>query len=64
MGRSEITPQEVVRFMHEFEEAASTRDFSRVADKIHDDAVFRFTDGDFTGIKSVRAAFERTWAYL
>ena len=63
MDRSEITPQDVIRFMHDFEEAAASRDFSLVADKIHDDAVFRFTDGDFIGIESVREAFEKTWGF-
>ena len=57
-----LSPDDVVQFMHEFEEAASHENFSLIADKIHDEAVFRFTDGDFSGIQSVRGAFEKTWA--
>lgn len=51
----------VVRFVHRFEEIAEIEDFSLVQDMIHDDAVFRFNDGDFVGKQAVRGAFEKTW---
>ena len=30
---------------------------------IHPEAVYRFTDGDFSGIEAIRSAFEKTWVY-
>ena len=54
MSHSEITPEEVVAFMHRFEQLANAKDFSKVAGMIHQHAVCRFTDGDFVGLEAVR----------
>ena len=47
--------------MNRFEEIAEKENFDLIQDMVHDDAFFRFSDGDFVGKKSVRAAFEKTW---
>ena len=48
-------------FMKKYENAANTRDFDKVEELVWDDAIFWFSDGSFTGIESVRSAFENTW---
>ena len=47
--------------MKKYENAANSRDFNNVQKLVSDDAVFWFTDGSFTGIESIRSAFEKTW---
>jgi len=61
MDESPITPDSVLRFLHHFEELAEKEDFDLVQDLVHDDAFFRFNDGDFVGKAAVRGAFEKTW---
>ncbi|MFY9511611.1 MAG: nuclear transport factor 2 family protein [Rubrivivax sp.] len=51
----------VIRFLHDFEALAAKEDFDLVQHLVHEDAVFRFNDGDFIGRPAVRAAFEKTW---
>ena len=48
-------------FMKKYESAANSRNFDNVKELVWDDAIFWFTDGSFTGIESVRSAFENTW---
>ena len=57
-----IDESEVLAFLKNYEIASAGRDFSRVAEMIHPDATYRFTDGDFVGREEIRAAFEKTWA--
>ena len=57
-----VDEEAIKEFLREFELAQSTKDFDRVADLIHPEALFRFNDGDFRGLDEVRTAFERTWA--
>lgn len=56
-----LTADTVVAFLHRFEELAAHEDFDLVQDLVHDDAFFRFNDGDFVGKAAVRGAFEKTW---
>lgn len=53
--------ESVVRFLNEFEALAEKEDFDLIQHMVHDDAFFRFNDGDFVGKAAVRAAFEKTW---
>ena len=61
MSNTVLTKDSVVKFMNRFEEIAEKENFDLIQDMVHDDAFFRFSDGDFVGKKSVRAAFEKTW---
>ena len=61
MTQNVIPPEEVVQFLHRFEELAGQEDFGVIEELIHEDAFFRFNDGDYIGRPAVRAAFEKTW---
>ena len=56
-----LTKDSVVQFLNRFEEIAAKEDFDLVQDMVHDNAFFRFNDGDFIGKPAVRGAFEKTW---
>lgn len=56
-----ITEPEIKEFLKRYEDATNTHDFSNVADLIHPEAVYRFTEGDFMGIEAIQKAFESTW---
>jgi len=56
-----LTKDSVVQFLNRFEELAEKENFDLVQSMIHNDAFFRFNDGDFVGKQAVRAAFEKTW---
>jgi len=56
-----LTQDSVVQFLNRFEEIAEKENFDLVQNMIHDNAVFRFNDGDFVGKQAVRGAFEKTW---
>jgi len=56
-----LSRDSVAQFLNRFEEIAEKEDFNLVQDLIHDNAVFRFNDGDFVGKQAVRSAFEKTW---
>jgi ketosteroid isomerase-like protein len=60
-GSGPLSADAVLRFLHRFEELAGQEDFDLVQDMVHDDAFFRFNDGDFLGKPAVRGAFEKTW---
>ncbi len=53
--------RELDTFLQAYEEAANSRDFSKVAPLIADDASFWFTNGHYTGKQEVQKAFEETW---
>lgn len=57
-----ITADQVENFLTNFEELAAKEDFSLLSHMVHEDAFFRFNDGDFVGRSAVRGAFEKTWA--
>lgn len=59
-----ITEHEIHAFLRAYEAAANSRKFDEVEHLIHPDATYRFTDGDFVGRTAIRAAFEKTWAYV
>jgi hypothetical protein len=61
MTQNVISTEEVVQFLHRFEELAEQEDFDKLEDLIHEDAFFRFNDGDFIGRAAIRTAFEKTW---
>ena len=61
-GDLEITEAMVFDFFKRFEEAQGTASFASVVDMIHPDALFRFNDGDYSGLDAIRGAFESTWA--
>lgn len=56
-----ITPESVVDFLNRFEEIAEQEDFDLVEGMIHEQAFFRYNDGDFIGRAAIRAAFENSW---
>jgi len=56
-----LTKEAVVQFLHQFEQIAEKEDFDLVENMVHDNAFFRFNDGDFVGKQAVRSAFEKTW---
>lgn len=56
-----ITDLEIKEFLKRYEDATNTHVFSNVADMIHPEATYRFTDGDFLGIEAIQKAFENTW---
>jgi ketosteroid isomerase-like protein len=57
-----ITEPEIREFFETYEAASNTREWAAVADLIHPDAFYRFTDGDFAGLNAIRGAFEKTWS--
>lgn len=61
MSEALLGKDAVVQFMNRFEALAEKENFDLVQDMVHDDAFFRFNDGDFVGKPAVRAAFEKTW---
>ena len=61
MTQAALTEDSVIQFLNRFEEIASKENFDLVQDMVHDQAAFRFNDGDFVGKQAVRAAFEKTW---
>ena len=56
-----LTKDSVVQFLNRFEEIAEKENFDLIQHMVHDNAVFRFNDGDFVGKQAVRGAFEKTW---
>ena len=56
-----LSQAEVEAFVASYATASATKDFTKVVDFIHPDAIFRFADGDFVGVDSIQAAFEWTW---
>jgi len=56
-----LTEDSVVQFLNRFEEIAEKENFDLIQDMVHDNAFFRFNDGDFVGRPAVRGAFEKTW---
>jgi ketosteroid isomerase-like protein len=61
MPEVRMTPDTIVQFLNRFEEIAAQENFDLVQDMVHDQAFFRFNDGDFVGKAAVRGAFEKTW---
>jgi ketosteroid isomerase-like protein len=59
-----ITRANIKSYLKEYEAAANSRDFARVRPLIHPEAAYRFTDGDFLGIKAIQKAFEDTWDHI
>lgn len=57
-----ISTAEVEEFLHNFESLAARKDFSLLSHMVHEEAVFRFNDGDFIGRTAVKEVFEKTWA--
>ncbi len=56
-----ISDDTVMHFLNLFEEIAEKEDFSLIRDMIHEDAYFRFNDGDFVGHPAIQAVYEKTW---
>ena len=63
MAQAELTEADALQFMARFEAALATEDFANVAPLIHPQAVFRFSEGDHSGMAEIRTAMERTWAH-
>ena len=61
--QAELTEAEALRFMVRFEAALASKEFAEVAPLIHPQAVFRFSEGDHSGMAEIQAAMERTWAF-
>lgn len=61
MTQDVISKESVVQFLNRFEEIAEKEDFSLIKDMIHEQAFFRFNDGDFVGRQAVQGVFEKTW---
>jgi hypothetical protein len=56
-----ITKDTVVQFLNRFEALAEKENFDLIQDRVHENAFFRFNDGDFVGRAAVGGAFEKTW---
>ncbi len=61
MSELALTSDVVVQFLNRFEALAEKEDFDLIQGMVHDQAFFRFNDGDFVGRQAVRGAFEKTW---
>ena len=61
MTKVVLTKDSVAEFLIRFEQIAEGENFDLIQDMIHDNAVFRFNDGDFVGKQAIRGAFEKTW---
>lgn len=61
VDQARFTRESVIQFLHRFEELAQEENFDLIEDMIHEQAFFRFNDGDFVGRSAIRAAFEKTW---
>ena len=61
MTTEAITAAAVIDFLNRFELLAEQEDFDLIEGMVHEQAFFRFNDGDFIGRPAVRAAFENTW---
>lgn len=61
MKQDVISKESVVQFLNRFEEIAEKEDFNLIKDMIHEQAFFRFNDGDFVGRQAVQGVFEKTW---
>jgi ketosteroid isomerase-like protein len=59
---ADVTESQVLAFLKAYEVAGNSHDFAQVADMIHPNAIYRFTDGDFFGLEAIRGAFEKTWS--
>jgi ketosteroid isomerase-like protein len=51
-------------FMRAYEKAANSRNFDKVAPLLSDEAIFWFSNGSYTGIESIKLAFEKTWCRI
>ena len=61
MASKGVSKEAVVHFLTQFEELAEKENFSLIKGMIHEQAFFRFNDGDFVGRPAVQGAFEKTW---
>ena len=61
MTQVALTMETVAQFLNRFEQIAENENFDLLEDMVHDNAFFRFNDGDFVGRQAVRGAFEKTW---
>jgi ketosteroid isomerase-like protein len=57
-----ITEPDITELFEKYEAASNAKVWAQVADMIHPDATYRFTDGDFVGRDAIRGAFEKTWS--
>jgi len=56
--------RELDTFLKAYEAAANSRDFTKVAPFIADDATFWFTNGQYEGKTEIQRAFEETWGNI
>lgn len=56
-----LTRDTVLQFLNRFEDLAAKENFDLIQDMVHENAFFRFNDGDFVGKQAIRGAFEKTW---
>jgi len=61
MTEAAISRDSIVQFLNQFEAIAEKENFDLVQDMVHDQAFFRFNDGDFVGKPAIRSVFEKTW---
>lgn len=57
-----LNSAQIDAFMDRYEAALATEIFSNVQPLVHPQATFRFSEGDFVGLSSIKGAFEKTWA--
>jgi SnoaL-like domain len=56
-----LTKDSIIQFLNRFEEIAEKENFDLIQHMIHDNAFFRFNDGDFVEKQAIRGVFEKTW---
>jgi ketosteroid isomerase-like protein len=61
MSETVLSKDAVIQFLNRFEEIAEKENFDLIQDMVHDQAFFRFNDGDFVGKQAIRGIFEKTW---
>ena len=59
---SSLSESSIWDFIKQYELAANSRDFSKVSELIHPNAIFIFPDGKYIGRETIRSAFEKTWS--
>lgn len=59
-----ITKKEIEDYFNKYEKESNSHSFDNLEKMIHKNAVYRFNDGDFIGIKAIKKAFTNTWKKL
>lgn len=59
-----ISKKNIKDYFSNYEKGSNSHSFDNLTEMIHKDAIYRFSDGDFIGIESIKKAFINTWKKL